>query len=371
MGEVLDPVDEELGDLPPEEELEARTDAPVEDAPVEDAPKKPSLGARARRLIPWISLGVGAVSAILMDRGPERAWIFTGAAVLVWIVLVTLQWLGRVGGEEDGRVRRAMLGAARFSSLMLTQSLVQLTLFFALPFFVQAATLDAGHALFLLLLGGLSLASLWDPLTEWALRKPGLSAVLPASGSFVALTAVLPGLGLSTRLSLWLAAFVAAAGVPLLAAAQVAPEQRKRVAVVAAIVALALPASLYFGAARIVPAAPLRLVKGEIGTQREGKWIAEAVEHLEAPPEMLICATAIYSPLGLRDQLFHVWRKDGKERARVELDIVGGRKQGYRTQSRIRGFGEGERGEYSCTVETASGQVLGTRSVTIGKRGWL
>jgi hypothetical protein len=76
----------------------------------------------------------------------------------------------------------------------------------------------------------------------------------------------------------------------------------------------------------------------------------------------LHCATAIASPLGLHDKLFHVWKKDGKERARIPLKIVGGRKQGWRTHSRIT---PGIDGKYTCTVETASGQVLGSRSVKI------
>jgi hypothetical protein len=153
-----------------------------------------------------------------------------------------------------------------------------------------------------------------------------------------------------------------------MSAASAPPERRMRVALASAVVAFALPASLFLGAARIVPAAPLKLVRAEIGTKREGKWIADAVDYLSAPPGSLICATAIYAPLGLKDQLFHVWRKDGKHWATVELKIIGGRAQGYRTRSRIEHLGLSPNGKYTCTVETLTGQILGTRAVRIGNR---
>ena len=321
-----------------------------------------------RKLAPWISLLIGIASAVMMDRGPDKAWIAALAAVTVWITVVALRWLMRATDEKETGVRRPFLRAARFTSLLATQSLVQLTLFFSLPFYFQAAALEAGHIVFLAGLCLLSLCSLWDPLTEWMLRKPIISTLLPATGSFVALTAVLPGCGFSTRSSLWIAACVATCGASLLSAASAPPERRIRVALASGVVTLALPVALFLGAARFVPAAPLKLVKAEIGTKREGKWVADAVDHLSAPPGGLICATAIYAPLGLKDRLFHVWRRDGKHYATVELKIVGGREQGYRTRSRIGDLGLHPDGKYTCTVETLTGQVLGTRAVRIGKR---
>ncbi|MGD8861184.1 MAG: DUF5924 family protein [Myxococcales bacterium] len=341
--------------------------APEPTAPAIES--RPTLWSRARKLLPWASLAVGIGGALIMDRGPERALPIAIAAVAVWVVLMGVQWLARKDTSELHGVRRYLVSVAHFSTLTATQSLVQLTLFFALPFFFRAATLDPGHAIFLAGLCLLCAVSLWDPLTEWILHQPIISALLPATGSFVALTAVLPGLGLSTRWSLWIAAITAAAGVPLLSAAAAEEGRRRRAAIIGGVVAIGLPVSLYLGAARIIPAAPLELKKAEMGTRRDGKWIADVVEHLYGPPERLICATAIYSPLGLKDQLFHVWKKDGVFRARVELDIVGGRAEGYRTQSRISSFGPQPQGEYSCTVETATGQVLGTRSVRIGPQG--
>jgi hypothetical protein len=332
-------------------------------------------GARAaelqrlvRRLLPWISLVTGSVGALTMDRGPRHATLVAVAAVVVWLTLIVLHWLSRLDQVEIGPRKRRLIRLARGSSLMATQSLVQLALFFALPFYVQAASLRSWHALFLFVLGGLSAAVLWDPLTGWLLRHRLLAPLLPAVASFAALDVVLPGLGLSTRQSLWVAAGTAVIGVATLTAAASQREQRVRRTLRALWIGLLLPAALAFGGARIVPAAPLRLVRIELGTQLVEHWVADPVVQLSAAPERLFCATAIGSPVGVKDTLFHVWRKDGTPCGRIELAFSGGRTAGYRTYSRIAPQAGAPYGEYRCSVETAAGQVLGSRSVRVARR---
>jgi len=317
---------------------------------------------RMWRLLPWVSLAFGIAGAFVMDRGPDKAWLIAVAAIGIWIVVVGLRFVSRYERPSLVGAPKVFVATARLSLLFASQGLMQLTLFFALPFFFYAAALDVGHALFLLMLSGMSAISLWDPLTERLLRHPLLAAALPAFGSFAALTAVLPALGISTHISLWIAVASATVGFPVLAAASAEPGRRLRPIAIASALSLIFPVLMYFGAARIVPAAPLRLVRAEIGTAIAQKWVKEGVRELTHVPAPLHCATAIASPLGLHDRLVHVWRKDGKERARIELNIVGGRKQGFRTHSRI---SPGAPGKYKCTVQTASGQILGSRSVKI------
>jgi hypothetical protein len=348
---------------------------PQADAP--QAPQVPAVAPPAARItararvfwrvaLPWISLASGIVGAIWMDRGPKRGALVAAAAVSLWLLLLVLSWLARARAAPPPGLRGRLLQAAHFSSLLAAQSLVQLALFFALPFYVQAADQrDPGHLVFLGGLIALSAASLWDPLTERLLTRPLLAPLLPAIASFVALAAVLPGLGLSTRASLWTAALTAGAGVFTTAVASAPEGRRARAAGLALLAAALIPLALALGAVRIVPAAPLRLVDIAIGTQREDRWIKDPSERLDAPPERLFCATAIWSPLGVKDRLFHVWTRDGRPRAKVELDIRGGRPGGYRTFSRIAGFGRHATGSYRCSVQTQSGQVLGSRRVRI------
>jgi hypothetical protein len=290
-----------------------------------------------------------------------------------------MHWFARWDISDAGRRVRWLVTAVRHSSLLATQSLVQLTLFFALPFYFRAASFGGtapaarggasfyvGHIVFVSVLCVVSAISLWDPLTEWLLMRPLFSPLLPAIGSFVALTAVLPALGLSTRVSLWIAAAAATTGVVLLSALAAPAGQRKRVVALALLPALLLPLALQLGVARIVPAAPLRLVKIEFGTRLSERWVADPSQRFQHAPARLFCATAIASPIGVRDRLFHVWRHDGEERARIELDVRGGRGAGFRTFSRLQP-GAGAVGTYRCSVETAAGQVLGDRSIRIGE----
>jgi hypothetical protein len=324
--------------------------------------------SRLRPWLPWLSLGIGIAGALFMDRGPKRAAITALAAVALWLTLLAMHGVARVDAAAAGPRARWLIGAVRRSSLLATQSLVQLTLFFALPFYYRAASSYVGHVVFMGVLCAVSAASLWDPLTEWLFTRPLLAPLLPAIGSFAALTALLPGLGLSTRASLWIGAAAATSGVVLLAAFAAPELERAHVVALALASALLLPLALHFGAARIVPAAPLRLVKIEFGTRIAQRELLDARERFASAPARLYCATAIASPVGVRDRLFHVWSHDGAPLARIELDVRGGRGAGFRTFSRIQ-LREGRaRGEYRCTVETAAGQVLGERSSQIGTR---
>jgi hypothetical protein len=332
--------------------------------PVALAPLQP-LVKRIIRLLPWASLASGIVGALMMDRGPESARLVAVSAIGVWIVLLAMRYFARFDRHSMAGVQKLMVKGLQLSLLVASQSLMQLTLFFALPSFFLAASFDLGHLVFLLILSVLSAASLWDPLSERMLGHPLMASAFAAFGSFVALIVVLPALGLSTQLSLWLAVSMASVFFPLLVGISVTPEQRVRATATASALALLFPVVLHLGAVRIIPAAPLRLLHAEIGTHLAGKWVAGAATTLDHVPERLFCATAIASPLGLHDRLFHVWRVDGKRRGRVELKIVGGRKQGYRTHSRIKPSGAGK---YSCTVETATGQALGSRSIRITAR---
>jgi hypothetical protein len=204
-------------------------------------------------------------------------------------------------------------------------------------------------------------------LTERWLAGRRLAALLPATSSFVALDAVLPLLGLSTSMSLWVSACVGGGGAALLMLLNTPRGERMRAGPHAALVALALPTALVFGAARFVPAAPLRLAKIEFGSELRDHWISQPVPRGGAVPEKLFCATAIASPLGVRDRLFHVWHKDGQLRARIELEVRGGRTEGYRTASRIP-IGPKEAGAFKCSVATTSGQVLGGKTIQLKPR---
>jgi hypothetical protein len=292
--------------------------------------------------------------------------------VAVWLALTLALWLGRSRALSAGvALQPRWLALLRYFSLVVTQSSVQMCLFFALPFYFRAADVspghvDPGHGAFLVVLGLFCGISLWDPWSARWLARPLLGPLLPAVATFVGLNVVLPGFGVATHRSLWWASGVASGATALLWVFGAPAARRAQLRAAALGGSVLVPLALWLGAARVVPPAPLRLVRAEFGTRQSGKWIADPVENLAQAPERLICASAVAAPLGLRDQLFHVWRKNGRELARFRLDFVGGRSEGYRTRSWIGPFGDRAEGRYSCSVVTESGQQLGSRSMRIG-----
>jgi hypothetical protein len=320
-----------------------------------------------QRAIPWISLAVGIVGALLMDRGPARGAIVAGVAVASWLVLTVVMWLERKHEHQHAAGSpTTVVRTARFSALMLTQSSIHLQLYFVLPFYFNAFAGTAAHVVFLGLLCGAALASLWDPLTEWLLVRTRAGVLLPAFATFCVMAAVLPGLGIGNGVALWCAAGAAALGLPVMVFADhLRGQPLARALGVALLVGLVFPVALLLGAARMVPAVPMGLVDAAIGTRRAGYEVTDPTDRLQRVPSSLVCTTSIFAPLGVRDHLLHVWRKDGVVVDRIELEIRGGREAGFRTYSVKRNFGAEPNGTWSCAVETASGQFLGERRIVI------
>lgn len=315
----------------------------------------------ARLLLPWGSLAAGVGGALLMNRAPERAWMVALAVGLGWCLTVALSLLQGGVLPVEGRAR----GALRFVAIAGTQSLYQTALFFVLPLYWDAAYLDVGHGLFLLVLAAAAGLSLWDPVWEWIVARPPVAIPLKALASFTGLVAVLPMFGVGNGASLWWACGITGVMVPLASLASAPAEHRLPAVGVAAGVAALFPLAIALGAARLIPPAPLQLVEAGFGTRIESRALADPTEVFESVPPQLVCATAIRAPLGLHDRLFHVWSHDGAPRDRIELRIRGGRARGFRTWSRKRRLGRSPMGEWGCRVETESGQRLGAVSVRI------
>ncbi len=334
-------------------------------APGNEPEKSSSRWWRAlRRILPWTSLLLGVSGALGMDRRPERAWLVAAAAAGGWLVLAAFAVLDGLEPRRLSRNQALAARAAQFSTVFGTQSLMQLCLFFSLPFFARASAVPAHYA-FVAVIAAAGGVTLWTPLYRAALKVPVSAAALQAIASFAGLDCVLPVLGASNRVSLIVAALSTAAGLPLAVRATAPAGEKRRVRTAAGLlVSVGLAAALLFGGARVVPPAPLRFVEGAIGTQVVERRLIDPATTLAAAPAQLVCATAIAAPRGLKDRLRHVWRQNGVVRAEIPLEIRGGRPQGFRTWSYRRSPGPGH---WTCTVETESGQLLGRASIRIGE----
>ena len=303
-----------------------------------------------RRVVPWISLGLGIFSMVAMDRSTERAPLIAIAAAGGWLLLALLSLL------EGMRSRALLARAARAGAALGSQSMVQLSLFFSLPFYFRAASIPA-HWGFIGVIALSGLVTLWSPLLDSAMRHPIFGAPLQAVATFAGLGCVLPLLGFSNHDSLLIAVAATAGGAILIALLK----HTGRIAAI--VVAIALVAGYIAGGARFIPPAPLRFVEGQIGTSVIERRVSGPSASFAQPPAQLVCFTAIAAPRGLRDRLRHVWRQDGVRRMAIPLEVRGGRPQGFRTWSTYHGPGVGN---WTCTVETESGQRLGRVSARVG-----
>jgi hypothetical protein len=131
-------------------------------------------------------------------------------------------------------------------------------------------------------------------------------------------------------------------------------------------ISVLLPLVLWLGGVRALPPAPLRVVQAAIGTRVENRELKDPAPRLKRSPGGLVCFTAIQAPMGLKEQLTHVWRHDGEITQRIPLNVKGGRKRGFRTWSRLPISMRAE-GKFRCDVVTSLGQTLGGASMTIGE----
>jgi hypothetical protein len=310
------------------------------------------------RLVPFASLAAGVYSALTMDRRPTRAWLVALAAGAGWLALAAFTLLDRLDQTRLEARHARLARAAHFAASFGAQSLVQWCLFFAIPFYARAAAVPA-HWAFVGLLLYAALLTLWPPLAEALLRRPLAGAGLQAAAGFAGLDAMLPVLGVSTRVSLFVATGAVAAGLPLIALAA----RHGRQARAGLGVGLALAAALALGGARAVPPAPLRFVAGGLGTEVHDRELVDPALEFEPVPSQLVCLTSIAAPSGLHDRLRHVWTQDGVRRGQAWLDVRGGRSRGFRTWSFRHGLSPGR---WTCTVETEAGQELGRVSARVG-----
>jgi hypothetical protein len=315
---------------------------------------------RLGRIFPFLSLGTGLVGAFLMERNPATAWFVLAAALGAWILLWAFALASRLETVHNRGKRGLVARGARFSAFMGVQSLIQLNLFFALPFYAQSASFSAGHLLFGFILTGAAIISLWDPLCDAALRSAPVAVGLISFSSFCGFNVVLPILGLSNQVSLGIAGALSAAAFPALGGIRGQSLKNRKTLAIGVGAALLIPGLLLVGvAARWVPPAPLKLIKAEMGRGIANKEVKTPLEEVTGNPGELVCATTIWAPRGLSDQLFHVWRLEGEVLDRIPLTLRGGREEGFRTWSKKRNFGSAPVGDLECRVETAAGQLVG------------
>jgi len=118
----------------------------------------------------------------------------------------------------------------------------------------------------------------------------------------------------------------------------------------------------YFGRVA-VPPAPMAMSHGGVGHGAPGRYecVPGPLDEIRRDQlEELRCVSQISEPGGLRDEIVHVWRQGRREVARVSPEPMaecGGLVlKSVLGQARIPAE---PNGKWSCTVETADGQLVG------------
>lgn len=315
------------------------------------------------RIKPWswlwppMAFAAGLGSFFLVDR---QQWLGAALALgllFAWTLLLSegliSRWLSHRGHPTPPR------GVATFIAQMIHQE----TLFFTLPFILVTTVWNSGQTLFAVLVGGMALLSIIDPLYfKVAERWRSLYFMFHAMCVFLVLLVTLPIMvHLTTGQSLLLAL-----SITIVVALPSFWHLLKRRSLQRWCLFFALTLVLAYGAwvGRIwVPPASLWMTSSALSPsfnieQRlpEGSI---ALTPQTISENGLYVYTAIRAPRGLSETITHAWHHNGQPMDVVKLNINGGREEGYRAWSHKQNFPDDPTGDWRVDIMTGSGQRLG------------
>ncbi|PMR75401.1 DUF2914 domain-containing protein [Billgrantia endophytica] len=321
------------------------------------------------RVRPWswlwppIAFAAGVGSFFLVERQQWLGAVLALSMLLAWVLLLSESLIGRL------LARRGHPDLPRGVATFIAQMVHQETLFFCLPFVLATTVWASGQGLFALLVLGMAVFSILDPLYyKLAERARWLYFAFHAQCVFLVVLVTLPlMLQLTTGQSLKLAlAAMVIFSLPSLWQLLRPMSARRCAAVLTLLPLLAAlawagrvwvpPANLWISASALSPGfdasarspqGSARLTPDALGTQG------------------LYAYTAIRAPRGLREEIVHEWRHEGELIDRVPLSIHGGRQEGYRAWSHKLNFPQHPAGNWRIDVMTDSGQRIGVLRFTV------
>lgn len=312
---------------------------------------------------PWLVASFGFVSGVLsfvlVERHEGVARVMALAMLAGWLLLVLERVLDRALRHRFG------FGLPPAAVRYLTQFTHQESLFFALPFFAASTSWNSGQAVFTSVLGLMALVAIVDPLYFGRLAKRRwLFLGYHTLALFALLLVVLPLiLHLPAMQSYQLALGVAVVlSFPTLAGSITVPRWWRGLLVLVLLIGLGAAGWL----ARLwVPPATLRLTQVAVTSaidveQRAPLQSLRSLSVDRLNRDGLYAYTAIHAPLGLRERIRHVWLHEGKEVDRIELEVAGGRAEGYRAWTHKRNFPAAAQGRWQVRVLTADDRMIGT-----------
>lgn len=308
-------------------------------------------------VMPLVGFVSGAASFFLVEREKD-----TFAQLIAFLMLVSWVWLALEKLLRRGVQR--WFGTPLPSPVLsfFAQMVHQESLFFVIPFFTITTAWNTGQMVFTSLLMLFALISIVDPIYYRCAERRWLYSIFHGVTLFAVLLTALPiifqlptpktyQLALGVALVLSLPAVVRA--LPL----------RWWGRGLAAIGLALLTAGIGIYTRPWIPPATLRLTKVAVTDKIDDRHRAPEQELKIVSDEQLrqglYAYTAIRAPRGLRERIYHEWRRNGRTVDRIALDINGGREAGYRAWTHKLNFPPYPAGKWEVHVLTEADQVIG------------
>ena len=314
-------------------------------------------------LVALFGFCTGLFSLWQVERREQFAQFFAILMVVGWVWLMGEYWL------RKGLLRKFGISLSKDVTHLVTQLLHQESLFFALPFFLAATDWDQPQAVFTVLLVCCALVAVIDPAYNRLLTKRrALFLVYHCFSLFAVLMVVLPLLFfMTTTQSLGLALVISALlSIPSIRPLLAQPGRWRLPLFTLTLVVMTT--SIWFSRS-LIPAPVLNLNDIQLSQHMdyEQRLPGAAITELSLAElqKGLYAYTSVRAPRGLKEQIYHEWIHNGDSVERIQLNIAGGREEGYRAWTRKQQFPHDAVGKWKIRVVTDSGQLLGATKFTV------
>ncbi len=237
----------------------------------------------------------------------------------------------------------------------------QQVLFFLLPIYYASSTFGSRNMFFVVLLAASAVLSTMDIVFDRYLSvRWSLSALFFGFNLFASINVMLPVLcSISNTRALWISAGLATASFASMVFTMSRLGMRDATKLVLA------AALVHFGSVYLlrplIPPAPLSLADSRFGRSVENLQVMDPLTTLpSATPGKIAVITAIKAPLGLQEDVRHLWYLDERlVYSSPYYPVTGGRSSGYRLWTYMT-WQEALSGKVlAVDVETRAGQLIG------------
>ena len=315
------------------------------------------LSNRYYKFFPYLSLFLGMLTILLWERGFDFIrWVFIYLIFIGITTLLLLRFVKYLPHENK------FFSIAKWCVEFINQNLYQDLILFLLPIYYQSSTVFSKNVIFLIIIAVFDIITTFDNVYRTLIMRNKITQFLfYAFNIFAFLNFCLPVLfGIRNIYSLYIS--IATTDL-LLAPLFINYRELFKITKGGLVFVAVLLSLLTINMLKdFIPPVPLKIVFGtaSIDIDRNKKEPITPFSTISSKGlETIYCYTSIFAPMGIKENLWHVWKRDGVMVQKVRQDITGGRKEGYRTWSKRTVTGNNAEGVWAVDVETGGGQLIG------------